>query len=57
MGIKMTDKKPSFMDAIKAAQAAKGKSNVPQSTSAKVQQAKFKNQAGNRPTKRTGARS
>jgi hypothetical protein len=49
------DKKPNFMDAIKAAQAQKKR--VPQATSAKVQQAKFNNQGLNsRPVKRSGAR-
>jgi hypothetical protein len=49
------NKKPSFTDVIKAAQAAKTK--VPAATSAKVQAAKFKNQGLNsRPVKRTGAR-
>lgn len=52
----MTEKKTSFTDAIKAAQAAKSKNNVPQSTSSKVQAAKFKQPAA-RPSKRTGARS
>jgi hypothetical protein len=47
-------KKPSFTEAIKAAQASK--SRIPSATLAKVQEAKFKNKTNNRPTKRTGAR-
>jgi hypothetical protein len=50
------DAKPkSFTEAIKA--AAKTKSKVPAGTTAKVQQAKFKNQVtSNRPTKRAAGR-
>lgn len=47
-------KKSSFTEMIKAAQAAKTK--VPLATSAKVQEAKFKTQAGLRPSKRNGPR-
>lgn len=51
----MTEKKSSFMDAIKAAQANKTK--VPQAKAQQVQQAKFKNQTtSNRPTKRSTGR-
>lgn len=49
------EKKPTFLDAIKAAQASKSK--IPQSKTQQVQQAKFKNQVGsNRPTKRAAGR-
>ena len=51
----MTEKKPNFMDAIKAAQANKTK--VPQAKAQQVQAAKFKNQvSSNRPTKRAAGR-
>jgi hypothetical protein len=48
-------KKPSFLDAIKNAQAMKTK--VPQGKTKQVQQAKMKNQvSSNRPTKRAAGR-
>jgi hypothetical protein len=48
-------KPKSFTEAIKA--ASQNKSKVPAATSAKVQQAKFKNQvSSNRPTKRAVGR-
>lgn len=51
----MTEKKASFLDAIKNAQAMKTK--VPQGKAHQVQQAKVKNQVGsNRPTKRASGR-
>ena len=51
----MTEKKPSFLDAIKAAQASK--SRVPEDKSRQVQQAKFKNQVTtNKPTSRKTGR-
>lgn len=51
----MTEKKSSFLDAIKAAQA--NKSKVPQAKSQQVQQAKYKNQvSNNRPTKKASGR-
>lgn len=51
----MTEKKTSFLDAIKAAQATKSK--VPQGKTQQVQQAKMKNQvSSNRPTKRAAGR-
>jgi hypothetical protein len=51
----VTDKKPNFMDAIKAAQASKSK--VPQAKQQQVQQAKFKTQVNsNKPTARKTGR-
>tara|TARA_R110000822_G_scaffold308965_1_gene437597 strand:- start:314 stop:475 length:162 start_codon:yes stop_codon:yes gene_type:complete len=51
----MTDKKPNFIDAIKAAQASKN--TVPLSKTAQVQQAKFKNQTtSNKPAARQTGR-
>ena len=51
----MTEKKTSFLDAIKNAQQMKTK--VPQGKAQQVQQAKVKNQVGsNRPTKRASGR-
>ena len=51
----MTEKKTSFLDAIKNAQAMKTK--VPQGKAKQVQQAKMKNQvSSNRPTKRAAGR-
>ena len=51
----MTEKKPNFMDAIKAAQANKTK--IPQARAQQVQAAKFKNQVGgNKPAKRSASR-
>lgn len=51
----MTEKKTSFLDAIKNAQQMKTK--VPQGKAAQVQQAKVKNQVGsNRPAKRAQGR-
>ena len=49
------EKKPNFLDAIKAAQAAKTK--VPQGKAKQVQEAKFKNQvSSNKPTRRASGR-
>ena len=49
------EKKPSLLDAIRAAQSAKSK--VPHAKQQQVQQAKFKNQVtSNRPTKRSSGR-
>ena len=51
----MTEKKTSFLDAIKNAQQMKSK--VPEAKAKQVQQAKFKQQPGsNRPTKRASGR-
>lgn len=46
----MTDKKPNFMSAVKAAQASKNK--VPQELAQKVQEAKFKDKTSERKTKK-----
>jgi hypothetical protein len=55
MGKIMTEKKTSFLDAIKAAQATKSK--VPEGKAQQVQQAKFKNKVtSNKPTKRAVGR-
>ena len=55
MGSKMTEKK-SFAETIKAAAAMKAK--VPQAQTAKVQEAKFKNQVqSNKPTRRAAGRA
>lgn len=49
------EKKTNFLDAIKAAQAAKTK--IPQGKAKQVQEAKFKNQVtSNKPTRRAAGR-
>jgi hypothetical protein len=51
----MTEKKTSFLDAIKAAQATKTK--IPEAKAQQVQQAKFRNQVtANKPTGRKTGR-